>query len=136
MKGKFTMKEFTTKDYFGKKVNVEVTEAVYQVFEDYRKLKERERYEKRKHIDSHCLDDYYVSSKLVTETLEETYIKYEDYTKVMEIVENCTPIQKERFYLYFVKGYTYQEIANIQKCSITAIMLSIKTVLKKIHKKF
>lgn len=72
--------------------------------------------------------------KAITETLEETYFKRQKIREIMEIVESCSAIQRKRFYLHFICGYTYEEIAKIQQCSKTAVIKSIKLIIKKLKK--
>lgn len=122
------------KDYNGKTIEIDVSDEIIKLYYEEKKRQERERYEKRKHIDSHNLDDYIVTMKAITETLEETYFKRQKIREIMEIVESCSAIQRKRFYLYFMCGYTYEEIAKIQQCSKTAVIKSIKMILKKLKK--
>lgn len=124
------------KDYNGKTIEIDVSDEIIKLYYEEKKRQERERYEKRKHIDSHSLDDYIVTMKAITETLEETYFKRQKIREIMEIVESCSAIQRKRFYLHFICGYTYKEIAKIDNCHISSVHESIKTVIKKIKKKF
>lgn len=126
----------TVKDSTGKNISVEVTREVYLVFEEERLRNERERKEKRRHRDSHTLDDYAVltSPKAVSEPLENYYFQRERLQDVFEILKTCTPKQRERFLLNRIYGYSYTEIAQMQGCKKAAIQESIESVMKKILK--
>ena len=51
----------TIEDENGKKIEVEVTAKIFEVFEDDRKLKERQRNEKRLHYDKRGIEDYIIA---------------------------------------------------------------------------
>ncbi len=58
-----------------------------------------------------------------------------DLEFVKEVLNICTPVQRKRFVLYYIYGYTYKEIAEFENCTITAITTSLSAVLKKLNKK-
>jgi DNA-directed RNA polymerase specialized sigma24 family protein len=126
-----------TKDISGHEIMVEVSFEIYQLFEAERKQNERDRYERRKHIDDSPKSDH---AELLPsrhdENPEETLIRRETLQTVLKIVEACTPIQRERFYLNRVFGYSGNEIAKIQGCRLQAVYQSVNSVLKKIKKYF
>lgn len=124
----------TAKDSNGKEISVEVTREVYLVFEEERLQMERERNEKRRHLTDRALDDYAVltSSKAVSEPLETYYFQRERLQHVFEILKTCTPKQRERFLLNKIYGYSYTEIAQMQRCSVSVVKRSVEAVMKKI----
>lgn len=120
------------KDCNGKKQKIVLSEELLEFFCEEQKREEKERYEKRKHIDFHSLDDYIVLMKAITETLEETFFRQERISAILDIVSTCTPTQQKRFYLHFFCGYTYKRIAEIENCGVSKIQKSVEKVLKKI----
>lgn len=119
-----------------RQISNEISEEIYQklmeIVVDEERRKERERYEKRKHISKKSLDDNEVVVKAITESLEEAFFYQETVKKVKEVILSCTPIQQRRFYMYYVYGYSLKQIALIEKCQVAAISEAIRTVAKKI----
>ena len=128
------MRKVEIKDSNGKKTFVEVSEEVYAVLQEENKEQEHQRYERRKHIDDRALNDYIVHQKRVTENLEDYCINREQLKEIQEIVSTCTKTQQRRFYLNRICGYSYTEIAQMEKCHMTSVKESIVVVLKKIKK--
>lgn len=106
---------------------VEVSKEVWELFEEERKAAERERYERRKHLDvSVSPEDAALSVSKDFDTLQ----------AVREVLQTCTPIQRERFYLNRICGYSFTEIARMQNCRHSSVIRSIQQVMKKIKKIF
>lgn len=120
------------KDYYGCEISMEVSAEVYQQFENERKAKERERNERRRHLDVRKLEDYNVAEKFISEPLEETYLRRDRLRQIYSILQTCTPVQRERFYLHRICGYTYAEIAEMQGCAARRVSKSVDAVMKKI----
>ena len=80
------------------------------------------------------MDSYEIESQLITEELEEAFFRRVKLKIIIDILEKCTLKQRRRFQLYYFCGYSYEEIANTEKCSPQAIGQSIETVLDKIEK--
>ncbi len=114
---------------------VEVSLEVYQVFVDSRRAEQRERYERRKHLDSRSLECG-LYGKSVSETLDETFERMELARKVWAGLAHLSPKQRQRLVLHFWSGYSYAEIAEKEKCNKATVMRSVKTGLKKIHQYF
>ena len=89
-------------------VDVEVSLEIYRVYEESRKQEERQRYERRKHIEGKSFDDCLLYD-LATEPLEETAERLETLLD--------------------------SEIAKMQDCNKSAVMRSVHSALKKIRKK-
>ena len=116
----------------GKKmITVEVSEEVYAVLQEENKEQEHQRYERRKHIDDRELNDYIVHQKRVAENLEDYCINREQLKEIQRIVSTCTETQQRRFYLNRICGYSYTEIAQMEKCKLYAVQKSVSAVLKK-----
>lgn len=124
------------KDELVSGLRMKVSDEIFQLFCEEKRRKEREKWEKRNHIDKRDLDSYIVTIQAITETLEETFFRQECIRIIVKIVSDCTPIQQKRFYLHFLGGYTYKEIAEIEKCSISGVQKSVEKVLKKIKNNF
>ena len=118
----------------GKMVSVEVSEEVYAVLQEEKKEQERQRNERRRHLDSRELSDYIVSRKRIVENLEDYCINKEQLEEIQKIVSTCTETQQRRFYLNRICGYSYTEIARIEGCNLISVRESVLTVLKKLKK--
>lgn len=115
-------------------VDVEVSLEIYRVYEESRKQEERQRYERRKHIEGKSFDDCLLYD-LATEPLEETAERLETLLEIGQVLEKLPPLQRWRFILHFFYGYSYSEIAKMQDCNKSAVMRSVQSALKKIRKK-
>ena len=94
-------------------VDVEVSVEIYRVYEESRKQEERQRYERRKHIEGKSFDNCLLFD-LATEPLEETFERMETLKEIGGILEQLPPLQRRRFILHFFYGYSYSEIAKMQ----------------------
>ncbi len=128
------MRKIEIKDSNGKMVSVEVSEEVYAVLQEENKQQERQRNEKRRHFDTRELSDYIIHQKRVAENLEDYCVNREQLKEIQKIVSTCTKTQQRRFYLNRICGYSYTEIAQMEKCHMTSVKESIVVVLKKIKK--
>ncbi len=128
------MRKIEIKDSNGKMVSVEVSEEVYAVLQEENKQQERQRNEKRRHFDTRELSDYIIHQKRVAENLEDYCVNREQLKEIQRIVRTCTKTQQRRFYLNRICGYSYTEIAQMEKCHMTSVKESIVVVLKKIKK--
>ena len=128
------MRKVEIKDSNGKMVSVEVSEEVYVVLQEENKEQEHQRYERRKHIDDRELNDYIVHQKRIAENLEDYCINREQLKEIQRIVSTCTKTQQRRFYLNRICGYSYTEIAEMEKRKLYAVQKSVSAVLKKIEK--
>ena len=116
-------------------VDVEVSVDIYRVYEESRKQEERQRYERRKHIDGRAFHNCLLF-ELATEPLEETFERLETLQEINSLIEQLPPLQRQRFVLHFIYGYSYSEIAEMQGCHKAAVMRSAESALKKIRKDF
>ena len=121
----------TIEDENGKKIEVEVTEKIFEVFEDDRKLKERQRNERRFHYDKRGIEDYIIANEQsrFLKSAEDIYI---DREAIKKVLDSCISIQRRRFCLNKIYGYTYAEIAKLEGCSINVIFKSVSAVTKKL----
>ena len=121
----------TIEDENGKKIEVEVTAKIFEVFEDDRKLKERQRNERRFHYDKRGIEDYIIANEQsrFLKSAEDIYI---DKEAIQKALDSCTPTQRRRFCLNKIYGYTYAEIAKLEGCSINVVFKSVSAVTKKL----
>jgi len=115
------MRKIKIKDSDGKIVSVEVSEEVYAVLQEENKQQERQRNEKRRHFDTRELSDYIIHQKRVAENLEDYCVNREQLKEIQRIVSTCTKTQQRRFYLNRICGYSYTEIAQMEKCHMTSV---------------
>ena len=114
-------------------IDVEVSLEIYRVYEESRKQEERQRYERRKHIEGRSFDNCLLFD-LATEPLEETFERLETLQEIGRVLEQLPPLQRWRFILHFFYGYSYSEIAKMQDCNKSAVMRSVQSALKKVRK--
>ena len=121
----------TIEDENGKKIEVEVAAKIFEVFEDDRKLKERQRNERRFHYDKRGIEDYIIANEQsrFLKSAEDIYI---DREAIKKALDSCTPTQRRRFCLNKIYGYTYAEIAELEGCSVNEVFKWISAVTKKL----
>ena len=129
------MKYFVTiKDEYGKKIELEVSAEIFKVFDDDRRLKERQRNEARRHYDKRGAEDYIIANES-PKTLKSAEDVYIDREAIAEILAMCTPTQRRRFCLNKIYGYSCAEIAKLEGCAKNVVVKSVAAVMKKIQKK-
>lgn len=93
-------------------MEVEVSVEIHQVYEDSRRQEERQRYERRKHIDGRSFDNCLLF-ELATEPLEQTVERLEMLQgNPVYIARNSTRSAVSVFF-FFVYGYSIQ---RLQRC--------------------
>ena len=125
----------TITDYYGHPIPVRVSREVYEVYEVDRRREERERFERRKHIDRRGLEDYIQAHEMefLSQSLEELYETLEVLRVALAVARTCTPLQQARFYYHCFGGCSYADIAAVQGCSEMAVRTSVTKVRKKIQ---
>lgn len=73
---------------------------IYKIYEDSRRQEERQRYERRKHIDGRSFDNCLLF-KLATEPLEQTYERIERLQEIQDVLKDIPAQQRYRFILHF-----------------------------------
>ena len=122
----------------GRMVSVEVSGEVAECYNQGRRKSENLCHEKRRHWDDREFDEYIVATEGLLPyqpTPEDIVCQQETLTLLLSILDNCTPIQRERFLLYALYEYTYDEIGAMYDCSKYAVRDSIEAV-RKIFKKY
>ena len=113
---------------------VEITLDVFKLYYvDFRKPFDKKRNEQRRHIEDGEVDGFIMSRKLTVTHFEQ---EYADKDELHAALATCTPVQRRRFKLHYVQGYTLEEIARLENCTNQAISDSIENVKKKIKKYF
>ena len=122
----------------GSMVSVEVSGAVVDCCDQFRHKAENLDHEKRRHWDDREFDEYIVATEGLLPyqpTPEDIVCQRETLALLLSILNNCTVIQRERFLLYALYEYTYDEIGAMYGCSKYAVRDSIEAV-RKIFKKY
>ena len=117
---------------------VEVSGEVAEYLDAGQRKAENLYHEKRRHWDDREFDEYIVASEGLLSyqpTPEDIVCQRETLALLMSILESCTAIQRERFLLYALYEYTYDEIGALYGCSKYAVRDSIEAV-RKIFKKY
>lgn len=120
----------------GKNLSVEVSEAVYLLLDENRRIEENMHHEKRRHWDTREFSEQIIvreSSYQCYETPEQWYLRKELLTAIQTALASCTKTQRERFLLHSLDGLSFADIARLQGCSKYAVRDSVEAARKKIQ---
>ena len=120
-------------------VSIEVSGEVAECYEQGKRKAENLYHEKRRHWDDREFDEYIVATEghlPYQPTPEDIVCHRETLALLLYILDNCTAIQRERFLLYALYGYSYAEIGILCGCSKVSVFESIEAVRKKFLKFF
>ena len=126
------MKEIYIKDITGNLERVEISEEVAELLNTFRReekayyRKIRKRRQKAKGADISYQDWLGITNNFEDHLLDKVLIEY--------LLQQLTEKEKERIKLYYLQGYTYAEIAQMENKSVTAIYLSITRAIEKIKR--
>jgi RNA polymerase sigma factor (sigma-70 family) len=114
----------------------EISLEIFKLYhKEFNKPLDNQRTEHRRHIENGDIEYFIMSGKLTVGAAED-----EDRTVTRYAIEaalkTCTPIQKRRFELYFIKGYTFEEIARLESCTKRKVKESVDRALEKVKKYF
>ena len=126
-----------TINYYGQAVSVSVEVYEYLTQADHKA--ENLAHEQRRHWDGRECDEYIVATEgrlPYCATPEELVCQRETLDEILAVLALCTPTQQERFLLYALHDFTYEEIGMVFGCSKQAVDLSIRAVRKKFLKFF
>ncbi len=93
----------------GQVVNVEVSVEVGEYFDRADHKTENLFHEQRRHWDGREFNEYIVAhecSQSYYETPEEWLCRKETLHEIMTVLESCTKIQRQRFFLYALDGFS------------------------------
>jgi len=119
-------------------VSVEVSGDIAEWHDQSRHKAENLYHEKRRHWDKREFDEYIVATEGLLPyqpTPEDIVCQRDSLAALLSILDTCTAIQRERFLLYALYEYTYDEIGEMYGCSKYAVRDSIEAV-RKIFKKY
>ena len=125
--------EITIKINSGK-VSVEVSSEVADCCDQFNRKAENLSHEKRRHWDDRAFDEYIVATEGLLPyqpTPEDIVCQRETLALLVSILDSCTAVQRERFLLYALYGFTYEEIGKLSNCSKSSVQSSIEAVRKK-----
>jgi len=117
----------------GRDVSVEVSGDIAEWHDQSRRKAENLYHEKRRHWDKREFDEYIVAAEGLLPyqpTPEDIVCQRETLDLLLSILETCTVIQKERFLLYALYGFTYEEIGDIYGCSKASVGESVEAARK------
>ncbi len=123
----------------GRMVAVEVSGEVAEYMDAGRRKAENLSHEKRRHWDDREFDEYIVATEGLLPyqpTPEDIVCQRETLALLLSILDTCTVIQRERFLLYALYGFTYEEIGKMYGCSKESAFRSVEAVRKKISNFF
>ncbi len=118
----------------GSMVSVEVSSEVVACCDQFKHKAENLYHEKRRHWDEREFDEYIVATEGLLPyqpTPEDIVCQRETLALLLSVLDSCTVIQRERFLLYALYGFTYEEISNLSGCSKSSVQSSIEAVRKK-----
>jgi predicted DNA-binding protein YlxM (UPF0122 family) len=118
----------------GRTVSVEVSIEVYEYLDQVKHKNENLAHEKRRHWDMRGFDEYIVvheCSRCYYQTPEQWLCRKETLLEIMTVLEGCTEVQRQRFFLFALDGLSYSEIGKLGGCSKYAVRDSIEAVRKK-----
>ena len=123
----------------GRMVSVKVSTEVRELWEQSKRKTENLHHEKRRHWDDRGFDEYIVATEGLLPcqpTPEDIVCQQETLAQILSILDSCTAVQRERFLLYALYGYSYAEIGMLCGCSKVSVFESIETVRKNFLKFF
>ena len=123
----------------GRMVSVEVSGEVAEYMDAGRRKAENLYHEKRRHWDDREFDEYIAATEGLLPyqpTPEDIVCQRETLDLLLSILDTCTAIQRDRFLLYALYGYSYAEIGVLCGCSKISVFESIEAVRKKFLKFF
>ncbi len=117
----------------GQTVSVEVSVEVYEYLDIAKHKEENLANERRRHWDRREFDEYIVvrECRCYSETPEQWLCRKETLQEIMTALENCTEVQRQRFFLFALDGLSYADIGKLCGCSKYAVRDSIAAVRKK-----
>jgi DNA-directed RNA polymerase specialized sigma24 family protein len=121
----------------GQSVNVEASVEVGEYLDRADHKIENLFHEQRRHWDKREFNEYVIAhecSRSYYETPEDWLCRKETLHEIMAALESCTEIQRQRFFLYALDGFSCTQIGNICGSSKYAVWDSIKAVRKKCKK--
>ena len=131
-----------TVDYFIKYHSVtnpqeiKVTEREFLLYVDtFQKSLERQRKAKSRHITDKKIEEM-EESESKAPCVSDFAMRSDFRISVEMVLNKCTPTQQRRFSLYHDYGYTFEEIAVMERCRKQRVQKSVDVVSQKIKNIF
>ena len=113
---------------------IEISRDIFDTYlREFNKPLEKQRNEKRRHLEADDINDFIMSGELTTLQFEKEIISKTD---IYIALKACTNIQRKRFILHHIQGYSFTEIAKMEQCNEAAVRRSVSAALKKVKKYF
>jgi len=114
-------------------VEAEISQEIFNVYiGEFNKPVERQRNERRRHLESNDISEFILSGNLVVLFEQDSVTKAD----IEAALKTCTPIQRKRLIQHYFQGYSFADIAVMDECAEASVRESIKSGLKKIKKYF
>jgi RNA polymerase sigma-70 factor (ECF subfamily) len=116
---------------------IEVSREVYLAIDDCRKHEKRQRSFFERHVEYSELTDETLNARArhTPKTVEELTVEAERADTLYRAIAELPDIQRRRFVLYYEHGMTYAAIGQLEGCSATSVMDSVKIARAKVIKK-
>ena len=123
------------------KIEVEVSEEIYNFNENNKKYMNRVSRKESRHnysLESALYEgeDYGYYDSYPTDELEELRERNEERNKCRKAFSKLTEAQQRRLKMYAIDGYTYQKIADIEGVNLSSVYESIESAKQKFKKNF
>ncbi len=118
----------------GQTISTEISIEVYEYLEQADRKAENLSHEQRRHWDGREFNESIIARESTirySETPEEWVIRKETLQEIMMVLESCTEVQHQRFFLFALDGLSYSKIGRQCNCSKYAARDSIAAVRKK-----
>lgn len=117
---------------------MEISKELHDTFDTFELEDNRQRGFFERHMEQSDVWDYVFDAVANSDadSLEDTVIRNLEYEQLHKAMEKLTEVQKKRLHLYYFRGLTYKEIAEIEGCSIQSVRESICGTLEKIKNIF
>lgn len=113
---------------------IEINRDVFDMYlKEFNKPLERQRNEKRRHIDAEDIENHIQSNHLPALQFEQNSAAKMDTYAAMK---TCTAVQRKRLILHHIQGYSFVEIARMESCDYSSVRESVKAAEKNILKYF
>jgi RNA polymerase sigma-70 factor (ECF subfamily) len=110
---------------------VEICSDIFNIYiSEFNKPLERQRNERRRHLEGRDLDSINLSGELAVMFEKESIMKLD----ALSAMSSCTEVQYNRLFLHFFEGYSFVDIANMEGRDEAAVRRSISAALKRIKK--
>lgn len=112
----------------------EVTEEIYNALLESQRINIRLLRWDERHREQMDLTDemLYIRTQSTPDNTENIVMDKLAMESLWNAISRLSKVQKKRLLLYYMWNYTYEQIASVENCSVTAVSKSIKSALKKL----